>query len=87
MILNLPMDINVARKECVEKNVSGVTSEVSPVNGIPTLPESRDDDSARKSSTPWIKVDRRGGHSFSKQVKGKQSVQKAHSVYLTKVVN
>jgi hypothetical protein len=41
----------------VEKNVSGVTSEVSPVNGIPTLPESRDDDSARQSSTPWIKVD------------------------------
>jgi hypothetical protein len=60
---------------------------VSPVNGIPTLPESRDDDSARQSSTPWIKVDQCGGHSFSKQVKGKQSVQKIHSVYLTKVVN
>jgi Reverse transcriptase (RNA-dependent DNA polymerase) len=87
MVLNLNTGVDVARKECVETSDSGITNSVSPTNTTPTLPESSDDDGVSQSSTPWIEVDRRRKNSNSKQVKGKQSERKAHSVYLTQVVN
>jgi hypothetical protein len=87
MVLNLPIGIDVARKECVETNMFGLGNQMSPTSQIPTLSKSRGEDGASHSSMPWIEVNRRRQKISSKQVKGKQSERKAHSVYLTKVVN
>jgi hypothetical protein len=84
MILNLNNGVGVTRKECVETGAVGITDDCCPVID-PTLHGYND---TSQASTPWIKVVRRQGRSISsKQVKGKQSDQQTHSVYLTKVVN